>query len=245
MTDPNANVDPNADPAAADAGATADSAERNAAEEENKGKLIASLQEKANRVNVAEAEAKTLRDMVAALTRSAQTPAAPSNAGSRDEALWAQAEAWANGTADPTKGVDPAAWVAMKALNEARMTQEETAHMMALNRIKDDDLREATEKHFRANRNRLGDVKAALAEVKAEKAGEQEAEIARLNEALRKAQQPAGQTPPTLHREVPASKMTPRTLTEDEYEEARRGKSSFELLKMEEEVDAGTLKVRR
>lgn len=237
MTDPTTDGAIN-QPEAGQEPATPAADERNAAEDENKGKLIASLQEKAARVNAAEAKAAELQTRLEALER-AQSPAARGpGLDPRAERL-AEVKKWAD------TGADPAASLILDLVSELDMTQREIANLRAIDKIPDPVKQKKVEDHFRNNRHRLGDVKGALAEVEAEELADKQAEIDRLNAALRQAQQPPGTAPPTHHREVPASAIRAREVTAEEYEESRKGLSSLDLLKMEEAVDRGEIHVRR
>jgi hypothetical protein len=112
--------------------------------------------------------------------------------------------------------------------------------------IEDKDLRRKTMEHLNENRSRLGDVKAALAEVRMGQFEEVEAENRKLTEALREARAPDGKAPPTHHRDVPANQSKPTVYDSlDDFEEAMRGKPTFERLAMQEQVDKGLVKFKR
>jgi len=218
--------------------ATPPTDEQNAKAEENQGRLIASLQEKAARVNAAEREAAEAKAEVERLRR-AQSPAAPSPGVDprqyrvREALAWAQGQKIVDGV---QQGPDPVAGLAIDLATDNEMLKQQLAERDALDDIEDKALRREVKKHLNDNRNRLGDVDAALAEVQVRKLSEVQEENVRLAAALRTAQQPTGAAPPTLHREVPAQTLKARTMTQDEYTEARRGLSSIELANLEGEV---------
>jgi hypothetical protein len=226
-----------------------DEAKRNAEAAENQGKLIASLQEKAARVNAAEAEAKAAREELERM-RQALSPAAPITAADPRADRIAKARQWAEGTAQPGAQPDPVAGLVLDVLDELKMTQQEVANLRAIDKIGDAALADKVQKHFNENRHRLGDVKAARAEVEAEllrkQIEEEKAERERLAEALRIAQAPTGTAPPTHHREVGAPTLKAQTFdTLEDFEEAMKGKPTLERLAMQEAVEKGTIKIKR
>lgn len=231
------------DPAAVEPDPTADEATRNAETEANKGKLIASLQEKAARVNAAEARAAAAEAEAERLRR-AQSPAAHSNGTDPRQTRAEKVKAWAEGRGVADESGDVVAQDVLDLREELRMTQQEMANMRAIDGIKDDEKRTKVQEHFNANRHRLGDPKAALAEVEAAEAVTLREENERLAKALREAQQPPGVAPPTHHQAVPASTLRARTMSEIEYKDSRRGLSTFDLLKVEEQLDKGEIKLK-
>lgn len=236
---------PDDDKPAADGGSNAgtqtDEAKRNAEAAENQGKLIAALQEKAARTNAAEAEAKAAREELERIKR-AQSPAAPANASDPRAERIAKARAWADGTAQPGAERDPVAGLVLDVLDELKMTQQEVANLHALGKISDVDLADKVTKHFNENRHRLGDVKAARAEVEGDimrkQLEEEKAERERLTEALRVAQAPHAGAPPTHHREVAAAELT-KPLTFDtlaDFEEYQKGLPTLARMKLQEQI---------
>lgn len=217
---------------------------QNAGADENQGRLIAGLQEKAARVNEAERKARELAEENERLRR-AQSPAAsapgvdPRHKRVRDTYDYATGR-----MGDP----DPVAGVAIDALTEIEMMRQREAERDALDEIEDDATRRKVKAHLADNRKqgRELDVKAARAEVEAAEAEELRAENARLQAALKQAQAPAGAAPPTMHRDVPAATLKARTFGSlDEYQEATKGLSTFERLKLDEAIDRGEVKVSR
>lgn len=164
-----------AEEVASDGGTPPDDA-RNAAEDD-KGKLIAALQEKASRVNDAEANAKlaeakaiALQAQLDALTRS-QSPAA--NGSDPRAERQAALQKFANGMMLDAEGrpmaADPVAQEVLELREQLGMAVQEIANLREIDRIKDEDEQKEVLAHFNANRNRLGDVKAARAEVREKK----------------------------------------------------------------------------
>lgn len=225
---------------------TADEAARNAEAEANKGKLIASLQEKAARVNEAERRAAAA-EAEAERLRKAQTPAAPSpNLDPRQQRL-RETFAWAQGQKDAEGRPDPVAGAVIDLATENELMRQQLAEKAELDEIEDPAIRKQVRAHLNENR-KLGreiDVQSAVDAIKAQEAESLRAENERLQAALKAAQAPSGVTPPTHHATVPASTLKARTLTEDEYEEELKGLPVLERMKKHEEVEQGLIRIRR
>lgn len=203
---------------------TQDDAARNADAEANRGRLIASLQEKAARVNAAEARAAALEAQIVALTRPAQSPAAQGNGDDPRQERIAQARDWADGRMDKDGKKDPVAGLVLDVLDELRMTQDEVKNLRKLDRITDEAKRERVQKHFEANTHRLGDIDAAKAEIDAKELAElnraQQEQIDKLTKAM--AQSAAARGPNvarTVDKEVTAGEFKERTMTGAEWTE--------------------------
>lgn len=192
---------------------------RNAETDENRGKLLGQLQEKAARVNKAEAEAQTLRAERDALLR-AQSPAA--RAADPVAERRAMVKRLADGTASADYGPDFVAQELLETQQRLDMALNEIANMRELDRISDSAEQQEVMEHFNNNRHRLADVKGARAEVMEKKlAARDEAnrlEIEKLKRALEatsKRQNP--DVVATHHREVTAAEQQARTMTRAEW----------------------------
>lgn len=144
-------------------GGTPDEPTRNAETDENREKLLQTLQDKAARVNAAEAEAKALRARLDAIER-AQSPAVRGS-DPRAERL-DTVRRFADGSIG--EGPDPVAAEVLALREELSMTVNEIANLRELDRVSDESKRNKIKDHFNANRHRLGDVKAAKAEIERE-----------------------------------------------------------------------------
>ncbi len=227
-----------------DAG-TQDEAARNAEAEANKGKLIASLQEKAARLKDAEARALAAEAQVAALTRPASSPAASGNGGDEREQRIAEAREWAEGRRDPKGNKDPVAGVVLDVLDELRMTQAELQNLRKLDRITDETKRDKVQKHFDANRHRLGDIDAAQAEIeRVELADTLKARDAELEKLRKEFALSASKRDPnviaTVDREVTAAEHKEREMTGAEWNDRQA-----ELTRMRDAGDANADRVLR
>jgi hypothetical protein len=199
--------------------------------------------DKAQRFNEVDRERKQLAEENERLRR-AQSPAAPSPGADPRQQAFRDTHAWAQGK--DGLNPDPVARVALEAAIGNETLRAELAEREALEDIDDPSLRKEVRKHMQDNRRngRELDVKAALAEVQVSSAEEMRAENARLQEALRTAQRPNGAAPVLQSREVSASALKARTVSQDEWEESRRGLSSLELAKLEEQVGKGEIKIK-
>jgi len=209
---------------------------RNAEADANIVKLNKELQEKAGRVNQAEAESKALRVQVEALTR-AQSPAAP-GADPRAERL-AMVKKFADGSIG--EGPDPVAAEVMELREALAMTVQELSNVRELDRIADEGKRDKITQHFNHNRHRLGDVKAARAEIEAEERAQaldaQQAEIDRLKKALEaQSKRPGADVIQTHAREVTAAEHKD-IMTQAQWNERQ--------LQLERQADAGDLEAAR
>lgn len=222
------------------------------ADEDDRGKLIASLQEKAATVNEAKARAAAAEARAAVLEdalRRAQSPAAnASDSQNDDEDIAAAAAEY------PVVGKILKKFDALQ--NELRATQRETANALAIERIKDEEKKKRVGALFNDNRHRFGDVEVAKAFVENEEKG---AEIERLRqerETLRKALE-ANKRPTdvvaTHVREVGAAEhkdtMTQAQWNEEMAELSRRRdagdmEANKALLRKQQQRAAGKLSVR-
>ncbi len=157
---------------------------------------------------------------------------------------------WANGQHPDAPGKkDATSLLVIQQGIELAQAEQRAAEREALADIDDRATREAVKKHL-ANERKAGrdiDVQGAQAEVEAANADKYKAEIADLNERLRAAEEqtkPNGTAPPTHHRDTPASTVKTKPMTAGEYEDAKRGLSTFERLKLEEQVDRGEIRIR-
>jgi hypothetical protein len=238
---------PNVDPAAVEADPTADDAARNAEAEANKGKLIKSLQDKVAEGKEAKARAEQLEAENERLRR-ALSPAAPGTGVDPRQQRIRETVDWAEGRLDKDGKRDPVAGVVIDLVTDNELLRQRLEEKEALDDIEDKATKRAVKAHI-ASELRSGrqlDVKAALAEVEAASLEETRAENARLQEALRVAQAPAGVTPPTHQRSVPATELKSRSFDSlEDFDAAKAGLSTFDRLKLEEEIDKGTVKVKR
>ena len=194
---------------------------------------------KAERTNAAEREAAEAKAEVERLRR-AQSPAAHSPGVDPRQQQLREAYAWAQGKDGQLP--DPVAAVSIDNAIRNEMLQNRLAERDALDEIDDPVLRKAVKKQLDADNQRLGgtaDVKAALAEIRAAKLEEVEAENARLNEALRSAQAPSGTAPPTHSREVSASTLKARTMSEEQNQQELLKMTPLQRMARAEEVEKG------
>lgn len=225
---------------------TAEGDARNAEAEANKGRMIASLQAKVAEGKQAKAERDRLIEENDRLKR-ALSPAAPGS-GVDPHQQFRQTMDWAEGRVDGN--VDPVAAVAVRNATDNALLNDRLEERDALDEIGDADTRKAVKAQLAAlKQNGMGGADAvsiALAQVKARQADEMTVENARLQEALRVAQTPPAQAPPTHHRGVPAAELKSRTFDSlGSFEEAVAGMSSLERLKVEEMIDKGEVKFKR
>jgi len=110
-----------------------------------------------------------------------------------------------------------------------------------LSEIHDPAEREATRKHFLANTHRLGDVSAALKEVREPRLAE---ENQKLREALAKATQPAKPQVggPPIIRDVPAVEYKDR-MTKREWDAEQKTLPRFEAMKRQRLLNEGKISV--
>src|SRR6185369_11366121 len=194
---------------------------------------------KAERLNAAEAEAKAYKAQLDALTRS-QSPAA-NGSDPRAERL-ATVKRFAEGTIG--EGPDPVAAEVLELREALAMTVAELTNVRELDRVADEDKRSRIAKHFNDNRHRLGDVKAARAEIEAEeraaKGAEQEAEIERLKKALEaQAKRPGSDVVQTHTREVSAAEH------KDIMTQAQWNERQAMLERQADSGDLEAIKIRR
>lgn len=176
--------------------------------------------------------------------KAAQSPAAPTERVDPKQKAFRETAEWARGK--DGLGPDPVAASTLYVAERLDIVEQALVEKEHLLDIEDKDLRRKTLEHLNANRSRLGDVKAALAEVRMEGLENVEAENKKLSEALREARAPDGKAPPTHHRDSPASQSKPTVYDSlDEFEDAMKGKSTFERLAMQEQVDKGLVKFKR
>lgn len=223
-------------PDGGDAG-TQDEAARNAEAEANREKLLQTLQEKAARVNAAEAEAKVYKAQLDALTR-AQSPAARGG-DPRAERL-STVQQFATGALG--EGPDPVAAEVLALREELSMTVQELANVRALDRITDEAKQQKVKDHFNKNRHRLGDVEAARAEIEreelSERAKEQQAEIDRLKATLAATSKRTNPDVVQTHtREVTAAEQQSREMTKAQWDERQA--------QLEAAAQAGDAEARR
>ncbi len=198
---------------------------RNAeAEPSNVEKLNKQLQEKAARVNAAEAEASRLRDELDR-TRKAQSPAAPASDPRSERRKAVRDFAEGRGLDAP----DPVAAEVMDLREELGLTLQELANLRDLDRIPDEGKRTKVKDHFNANRHRLGDVTAARAEIEREElstALEQErAEKEQLKKALEATSKRQNPDVVRTHvREVPAGET--KRMTQAEWDADQKAKEN-------------------
>lgn len=204
--------------AAADAGATAGDDAQNASVEENKGKLIQSLQ---NTV----AESRRERDEARAeleRVRKAQSPAAPNPHADSATKQFREAVAWASGERGDGHPDEIAAVTVRNATDNAILA-ERLAERDALDEIEDGDTRKAVKKELEALKREglggAGAVDLALKAVKAAQVDELQAENERLRNAFKNAQATPGAAPQTHSREMPASQLKPQVMTAQEAED--------------------------
>ena len=220
---------------------------QNADPDDNQKKLMQTLQEKAARVNAAEREAAELKAENERLKR-AQTPAGPTpGVDSRQQRL-RETFAWAQGQKDAEGRPDPVAGAVIDLATDTELLRQRLLEKEALDDIYDKDLRKQVREHLDTNRRqgREIDVAAAKAEIESREAEELREENRRLTEALRVAQAPAGTAPPTHHQPVPASTLKARQFdTLEDYEQSKRGMSTFERLAMDEKLEKGEVVVKR
>jgi len=233
---PDAVTNPPTDDAAKEADGTQDDGAQNAEADANREKLLQTLQEKASRVNAAEARSKQLEAQVEALTR-VQSPAAP-GADPRAERL-ATVRRFADGSIG--EGPDPVAAEVLELREALNLTVQELANVRELDRIKDDDKRTKITKHFNDNRHRLGDVKAARAEIESEELAMQVKEQQAENDKLRKALEASSKRPgsdvvQTHAREVSAA---------EHHEKMTQAQWNDRQAQLERQADAGDLEASR
>jgi hypothetical protein len=236
MTDPNTDgAQPDAE-AGQEPATPATEPERNAEEDENRGKLIASLQEKASRVNTAEAEAKFYKTQLDAMTR-AQSPAARGGDPRAERAKLVRD--FAEGRVGDAP--DPVAADYLDFKSEVVMTFQEMLNKNELERITDEDKRRRVTETFNNNRTRFGDVDAAKRYVEAEEFAkanaEKDEEIARLRKVLEAGKRPGPDVVQTHTREVPAAehndKMTQAQWNDRAADLTRRRDEGDEAAKRE------------
>lgn len=184
----------------------------------------------------AQEEANRLRRELEAREAARQSPAAETQPGTRP-IDWSKVRGFGE-SGDPN---DPATEVARAsvAVGEALLIKnQEDREFRALMKIKDEDEREATEKYLEEQRahGRSIDVKSAHDAVRTAKL-EQERDA--LKEALRRAE--ANKRDPdekrvTSPREVPASQMKRRTISNEEFDEENEGLSMHESMKLQAQI---------
>ena len=206
---------------------------RNAGTDGNIAQLNKQLQEKASRVNAAEAaaaraqaERDAYKSHLEALTRS-QSPAA--NGGDADAQERALVEGLARGAYGDV-GPDPVAARVLRAEKRSELLEQklemalnEVANLRELDRVQDDAKRDKIKEHFNANRHRLGDVAAARAEIDAKELTEQLAQEREASDKLRKALEATSrkQNPDVVRThatEVSAAETQAREMTRAEWE---------------------------
>ncbi len=201
----------------------------------NIAKLNLEWKAKAERTNAAEAELKAIRAREA---ERAQSPAAR-GADPRAERLRTVA-GFANGTIG--EGPDPVAAEVLALREELSMALNEVANLRELDRVTDDTKRDKIKDHFNANRHRLGDVKAARAElerddiaVELEAAKEREDKLRKALEATSKRQNP--DVVQTHAREVTAAEHQARKMTNADWSARQK--------QLDQQYDAGNLEAGR
>jgi hypothetical protein len=244
---PEPDDDPNVDPAAVDTDPPADDEARNAETEEHRGKLIKSLQDKVAEGKQAKARADALEAENERLRR-ALSPAAPGSSVDPRQHRIRETVAWAEGQKNKDGSKDPVAGVVVDLLTDNEILRQRLEEKEALDEIEDKATKRKVREHIASElrQGRQLDVKAAKAEVEAADLEETRAENLRLQEALKTAQAPAGVTPPTHQRSVPATELKSRTFESlEDFDAAKSSLSTFERLKLEEQIDKGTVKVKR
>ena len=157
-------------------------AARNAEAEANRNKLLAELEQKAARVNAAEAEAARLKAENEALKRP-PSPAAGSAGDDPRAARLERVRAYAEGTADPNLGKDEVAGAVLDLMQELEMTQRELGNLHRLGKINDEEV----EQEFQKNRNLYGTPEVARQVVEGRRAAEREKKANEEAERLRAA----------------------------------------------------------
>lgn len=231
----------------ANGGTPEDEAARNAAANDNQGKLIQTLQDKAARVNKAEAEAQTLRAERDALLR-AQSPAA----GTADPEAERRAtvKRLAEGTMNPEWGPDAVAQQLLATEQKLDMALNEIMNMRELDTISDAGKRKQVLDHFNNNRHRLADIRGAKAEIESEQLAEQVKAQAEENDKLRKALEATSkrQNPDAIstHRqEVSAPALKAREMTQAEWEDEQAQLSVYDRMQRQKDLVNGRIALKR
>lgn len=203
-------------------GGTPDAGAGNAETDANREKLLQTLQEKAARVNAAEAKAQELQARMDAIER-AQSPAARGG-DPRAERL-ATVRRFADGSIG--EGPDPVAAEVLALREDLASALNEVSNLRELDQVSDTAKRQKIAKHFNENRHRLGDVRAARAEIEREELSEQltkeREQTEKLKRALEASAKRSGPDVVKTHAlEVTATEHQAREMTRAEFQSRQK-----------------------
>lgn len=242
MTEPETATPAAPDAAANPADGTPGGDGRNATVDDDKGKLIAALQDKAAKLNALMQRhgATTVEELEERLS---QPPAARVETGTADErrrAMLEQAAAFASGP-----NPDPLATLLLEQRAEIDQLRRGIGDAFTAQSITDTGLRERALRHFQQNGHRLGDLKAAIAEVQA---ADQAKEIEALKKQLaeRSNKMPdadAAKAPATQGREITANENAARRMTQAQFDAEKAKLPMRESLALQRAYNQGKINI--